>query len=536
MVTKTPTSLAELRLTKLLHLRALHEEKRRRAIEASRTMDVFAALGYVPTEKQQLFHDATENEVLYGGSLGGGKSIALVAEAIRAAVQNPGIRVGVFRRSYPELEESVLAELSTKLGYGQAVGAVWNGTSRELKFPNGSLIMFRYAESMKDATRRQGGQYQLIIIDELTLMRPDVVEFLKSRLRSGDPTIPVLGFRASANPGGPGHGAVRNRYIDPTSYGKNIIIDHDTGLTIRFVQSSMKDNPHLDEGYRARLNSLPEDLRRAFRDGDWGVFSGQMFRELSHERHVVQPIALPATWRRYQGVDWGYSAPWAVLWAAVDEDGRVWVYRELYAKQVGEADQAKRILEAESSEQPTDDGGTETVMEPIVARFADDAMWATRGDAKAISAIYAENGVHLTEAGKGAGSRVTGWQRVRSYLSEGPACSHHRALGWTTCPRIHFFPQAENLFLELRDLPHATKGDPEDADSDAPDHASDALRYLLTNLGTGPEFFIDDSPAPGDKTAPQLTAGGLYAIRPGESLYGLEDAPVGFLDDAPWRG
>jgi hypothetical protein len=191
-------------------------------------------------------------------------------------------------------------------------------------------------------------------------------------------------------------------------------------------------------------------------------------------------MTLPVSWKRYNGIDWGFAAPWAVIWAAVDEDGRAWVYREIYEKQVGEAEQARRILAAESSD------------EEVLMRFADDAMWATRGDAKPIAGVYADNGVHLIPAGKGAGSRIHGWQRVRSYLDNAPACPHHRALGWETCPKLHIFTTCENLYRELRDLPHATKGDPEDADTNADDHLADSLRYLLSNLGTGPSFPLLD--------------------------------------------
>jgi hypothetical protein len=443
---------------------------------------VFDTLGYTPTPKQQLFHDATEFDVLFGGSLGGGKSVALLMHAIRACVQCPGLRVGAFRRSYPELKESLLAELAQR-DFARAVGARWNGTEYDLRFPNGALLMFRYAETVRDATVRQGGQYQLLVFDERTLTPPEVVSFLESRLRTGRAEVPVLGIRSSANPGGPGHGAVRARYVDATEYGKRIVVDK-RGRSVRFIRSSMEDNPHLNEEYKADLLNLPEEQRKALRDGDWGAFAGQMFRELSRDRHVIDPITLPASWRRYNGVDWGYTAPWCVLWAAADEDGRVWVYREIYQTQVGEAAQAQAILDAESDD------------EHIVARFADDAMWATRGDARPIADVYAENGVYLTPAGKGAGSRVIGWQRVHSYLGEGPACPHHRAQGWATCPRMHIFSTCPNLFRELQDLPHATKGNPEDADTAASDHAADSARYLLTNLGTGPEFtlFEDDKP------------------------------------------
>ena len=179
---------------------------------------------------------------------------------------------------------------------------------------------------------------------------------------------------------------------------------------------------------------------------------------------------LPSTWKRYSGIDWGYTAPWAVLWGAQDEDGRVWLYRELYATQVAESDQAKRIVAAESGE-------------TVAARYADDAMWASRGEAKPIATVYGEHGAHLTAAGKGPGSRISGWQRVHSFLAEGPACPHHRALGWETCPKLHVFPQAENLIRTLSALPHATTGNPEDVDTKAEDHAPDALRYLLINLG-----------------------------------------------------
>ncbi|KIF00865.1 hypothetical protein PL81_38785 [Streptomyces sp. RSD-27] len=404
-------------------------------------------------------------------------------EAIRACVRHPGIRVGAFRRTYGELKESLLAELA-QAQYAAVLGASWNGTDYELRFPNGSLLMFRYAESIKDASRRLGGQYQMLIFDERTLTPPDVCSFLESRLRSGRSDIPVLGIRSATNPGGPGHGAVKTRYIQPTNYGETVITG-EHGRTVRFIPSKLSDNPHVNPEYAQSLQALPEQLRAAYLDGDWNVFAGMMFPEVKRDRHVLDPIALPGSWKRYNGLDWGFTAPWAVLWGAVDEDERVWIYRELYERGVGEAEQAQRILAAEAPG------------EHVSVRYADDAMWATRGDAKAIASVYADNGVYLSQAGKGAGSRVTGWQRVRSYLKEAPACPHHRAQGWTTCPLLHVFSTVTELYRELSDLPHATKGDPEDADTTADDHAADALRYLLSNLGTGPEFLLLEEPTAG---------------------------------------
>ena len=106
---------------KLRRLAELRERHRKLEAERLANLDIFSLIGYTPTPKQQIFHDATEHSVLFGGSTGGGKSRALCAEAIRACVRYPGLRVGAFRRSYPELRESLLAELA-KLEYAAPLG------------------------------------------------------------------------------------------------------------------------------------------------------------------------------------------------------------------------------------------------------------------------------------------------------------------------------------------------------------------------------------------------------------------------------
>ncbi len=469
---------------------AVLQERLRRAQNDNLQGRVFEALGYTPTPKQQQFHDATEFDVLYGGSAGAGKTRALVMEGIRACVQYPGITVGAIRRSYPELEESLLAELRVMLGDLTALcGARYNESSHDLRFGNGSLIRFRHVGNMADATKRQGGEYQLLLFDERTLTPPDPVAFLYSRLRSGRADIPVLGIRSGTNPGGIGHGAVKAAYIDATDHGRNVVLD-DRGRTVRFIQAFARDNSHINPEYITDLQALPEAMRRAFLDGDWDSFTGQCFTEFRYDRHVVSRRELPAVWRRYAGVDYGYRAPWAVVWGAIDPDGRLWIYREVTRTGVIERDQARLIAELE------------TAAGEDVVHAGDPAMWSRTGEAPSPAQAYAAADVRLLKA---ENDRLLGKARLHTYLADAPACAEHRARGWLTCPLLHVLDTCPLWISHIPALPY----DPvrvEDVDTNAVDHDYDATRYLLSlipNPGRAPTALL---PPDRPRSARPLTA------------------------------
>lgn len=477
--TEDPTSVAvKLRAERLKRLRELQAqaEEARKLEEANA---VFDALEFVPNPGPQtrFLELPDENlDVLYGGAVGGGKSVALLAYTLRSCVKYDGLQAYWFRCTYPELDTSVIKLLTLKFGFAQALGARWVSSKYELAFPNGSVLKLTHAKNVQEATSLRSAEINLLILDERTTIPPDVVELLYTRIRSGDANVPVLGIRSATNPGGPGHTAVLKEYIKATDYGAKEITD-EMGRRRIFIQSKLTDTPQLmaDGAYLKSLQGMAPELRQALLEGDWEVVPGQMFSELSRERHVVKPVPLPPSWRRWVGIDYGWREPWAVLWAAVDEDDRIWIYREIYETEVRESDQAKRILEAEAGED-------------ITAHIADDSMWFSRGEARDIAAIYEDNGCPLTKAGKGPNSRPTGFARIHHYLAEAPACAHHRAMGWETCPMIHFFSTCPNLFDELKNMAFATKGNPEDSDPRYPDHAVDALRYLLVHIGMEPKW------------------------------------------------
>jgi hypothetical protein len=505
------------RKARLEYLRKLQEGAEDKANRLS-TETVYTALKIEPNPgPQSVFLSLPDDnlDVFYGGAAGGGKSFALFAYTLRACAKWPGLQAFWFRRTFPELEHSVLRMLA-RFNYAKAIGGTWNDGKKELRFSNGSILTFLHAKNIQEATALHSAEINLLILDERTTIPPDVVDLLYIRVRSGVEGVPCLGVRSASNPGGPGHGRVRLEYVEATDYGQNTFLDKN-GRTRIFIQAKVTDTPQLAGDYVAALDGLPEELRRAFKDGDWSVFSGQCFTELKRDRHLVKPFPIPGSWRRYAGIDWGWAAPWAVVWGALDEDGRIWIYRERYEAKIRESDQAKNILSDERDED-------------VTGRFADDAMWASRGEARTIADMYEDEGCHIEKAGKGTGSRLAGKARIHSYLADAPACRMHQDMGWETCPKLHIFSTCTNLYRELENLPYATTGNVEDTDPKADDHAYDALRYLLTNIGNEPRWYFleegeniqlvseDDLHRPPRTPVPMI---GGYPILEGNSPWGF---------------
>ncbi len=434
---------------------------------------------------------------------------ALLMDALYNAANYPGMRIGCVRRTYPELEESFIAQLQ-KWRFAQDLGARWNATKRMLSFPNGSVVNFVYAENAQDATRIQGSEYQAWYFDEGGLMNPDVIGHLEERLRSGNKLIPVIGLRISSNPGGPSHKYLKDRFVTPTNRGKlkrfmEKVPGTEKTRAIAFIPAKVSDNPHVNEDYQTILDGIADPQRRAaMRDGDWDAMVGQFFASWSHDRHVVPSFPIPAEWQRYAGIDYGFANEWAVIWVAPDNDGRLWGYREIYAAGVLPANQAKIILESEVA------GGEHSVI-----RVADPSMWGSRGTPMTIADEYGIEGCGIYKADN---DRISGWARCHQFLDEGPACEYHRSLGWEKCPMFHVFEDKCPNFIETIPTLPRDPARPEDALKGPGDHLADAWRYVCMAVGTHarPVFHEDEdrpyiSPASGEPSmAPRPPANPFF--------------------------
>ena len=224
-------------------------------------------------------------------------------------------------------------------------GAKYNDSKHVWVFPSGAKIYFGSLQHTDDRLNYQGKRYDFIDFDELTQFTWDEYSYLFSRNRPNGAGTRCY-MRAQANPGGIGHGWVKQRFITPakpmtTIWEKHTVRMPDGAEQIRwrsriFVPSTVFDNKILlqnDPGYLTRLAALPEKERRALLYGDWDCFAGQVFTEWRNDpehyadrvgTHVIAPFAIPQSWRVVRGFDWGYTRPFSVGWYAFDHDGRMY--------------------------------------------------------------------------------------------------------------------------------------------------------------------------------------------------------------------
>tara|TARA_R110002073_G_scaffold16897_5_gene64439 strand:+ start:370 stop:2046 length:1677 start_codon:yes stop_codon:yes gene_type:complete len=398
------------------------------------------------------FLAAPERDVLYGGAAGGGKSYAMLIDPLRFA-HRAAHRALILRRSMPELRE--LIDKSRELYPRAFPGCKYKEVEKLWNFPSGAKVEFGFLERDADVYRYQGQAYSWIGFDEITHLPTEFGwNYLASRLRTTDPEITPY-MRCTANPGGVGATWVKKRYVDP--YPANESFTGEDNLTRKFIPARLEDNPYLayDGRYEEMLKALPPTQRKQLLEGNWDVNEGAAFTEFDLDVHVITPFEIPLSWERVKGIDYGYASESACIWASVDPtDGTLIVYRELYRKGLTGVDLGSIITEME-------------LQDPYsVQGVLDTAAWARTGTTgPTVGESLVKAGHKLRRADK---NRIQGKIQIHEYLK----------VQQSGRPRLQILNTCPNLIRELQSIP-LDKTNPEDVNTHAPDHAYDALRYLI---------------------------------------------------------
>lgn len=409
--------------------------------------------------------NATQTEVLYGGAAGGGKSYAQLLDALIYACKYRKSKQLILRRTFPELERSLI-RVSREL-YPKEL-ATYNEAKHVWRFKNGSLIEFGYCQQESDVTQYQSAEYDTIRFDELTHFTEYMYLYLFSRLRGAN-TFPKQ-IKSSTNPGGVGHVWVKERFIDPAPPLTEIKSSEGTRI---FIPAKVQENKFLmesDPGYIRTLDNLPENERKALRDGEWNLFEGRFFTEWDPAIHIMKPFAIPKEWRRVFVMDYGLDML-AGYWIALDYVGNAYVYREVYQSNLIISSAAALIKELTGTDKLED-------------LCAPPDLWNRRQETgRSVADIFAENGIYLRKVNNG---REQGWLDLREWLKVVPDETGAQSA------RLRIFENCRNI---IRCLP-AVQYDPKNPNDIANDpheltHGPDALRYFAASRPIKPRQEVE---------------------------------------------
>ena len=300
------------------------------------------------------------------------------------------------RRTYPELRDHIepIIRLVPPAGH-------YNITLRSMSFYNGSVIKLGHYS----AAARGGvwaGVHGYSSTDHALPSRNSV--FWETSCAA---STALKRFYPTCNPGGVGHGWVKRLFIDKDYItGRANPEENENPDDYSFIPATVEDNVYLmkaSPSYVKMLSSLPENIRRAHRYGDWNALAGTYFPEFTPEKHVVRPFIIPDHWMRYRAFDYGLDML-ACLWFAQDESGRSYMYRELKVPNLIVSGAARAILSRTPPE------------ERIGITFAPPDMWSRQKDTgRTMAEIFMTSGVPIARADS---SRVQGWLQVKEALAD----------------------------------------------------------------------------------------------------------------------
>lgn len=473
--------------------------------------------------KQEEFCLSKALTTLYGGAVGGGKSYILRLKLILLALEYDGIQILLLRSSLPEVitnHKMAMLQMLAPYGLAKFVG----NPNNEMRFKNGSIIYFGYCSCDDDLLRYQGNQYEVIAIDEAGNFTFEWYRFLRTRnrlsglikLKDGQEMIRPRMY-LSANPVGVGLRWLKRLFVSreytdsemlpyrkkviekgikngeylfkiPDKYNGNFkeymtkkewdemeveakeLIEKD----YYFIPASVYDNAYMVKNnpeYIQTLEQLPEKQKEALLYGSWESPEGQFFYDFEEDIHVIEPFEIPKEWRIYRARDYGLDMT-AVIWAAMDENGDLVIYRTY-----GE----ERLIVSEMCQMVN--AMTEK-WEEIYLDLCPPDMWnKDRQTGKSAIEILPEYGQNPTKANN---DRINGWLSVHEMLK----CRKDKEGNMR--PRLRIFNTCHELIEDLKVIQFDEKN-PNDAAKMPHDvtHFPDALRYLCSSYTYAPENIND---------------------------------------------
>ena len=438
---------------------------------------------------QELFLRCPVFEVLLEGTRGGGKTDCLLMDFAKEVGRGLGSAWtgALFRQTYPQLDDVVK---KSKRWFPQIFPkARINESDYVWKWPTGEELKFRYGQTEDDYWNYHGHEYPWLGFEELTNW-PDLsfYQSMMSTCRSSIEGTPKR-VRSTCNPFGKGHEAVKEYFrigelpactiIEP----EKPFIEGPDGRRLDLsyrkrcrITSSIWENKTLlenDPSYLASILAIKDvNRRKAWLNGDWSIHVGSFLEGVWDPAvHVIDPFFVPSTWPKWRSMDWGFSAPYAVLWLTMDPDGCIYVWRELYGKGEKPGSGSRETVDQVAEKMRAIETHDQRNGYEYQFSIADSAIFSNVGTDRSIGKAFRDAGFKWYPAWKGKGSRINGAQEIIRLLGGG---------------KLKFFRTCKESIRTIPAL-HPSDLNPEDVDTTEEDHAWDALRYGVIRKRQAPE-------------------------------------------------
>lgn len=406
---------------------------------------------FAPTATWQLEAWKDKNEViLLCGTAGSGKTRLALEKCNALAITHPNSSILFVKKTYNQLHGSLLVPFEQSvlgpLLYGSRPIVRKNQNHSCYYYQNGSVIFYAGMANEKERQRIRGiGKYgglDYIFMDEGDQFLKDDYEELMGRLRGNQ--TPFQQMIICTNPNSPGHWLYKELVLKKQA---------------SYYFSTYKDNAHNPANYESRLNRMSGSRLARLKEGKWTSAEGNVY-DFDPDVHVIEPFLIPLNWPRICSIDFGYKAPFVCQFWAIDPDGAMYLYREIYQTHLLVEDAAKLIKYLARNER---------VRSLISDHDAEDR------------ATLAKYGLPTIEAVK---EISPGIQAVQSRLKIGP----------NDKPRMFFFANAlHQIDTELKEINYPTstieefggyvwdKNKSDQSFKEVPikrhDHGMDAMRY-----------------------------------------------------------
>jgi phage terminase large subunit len=278
--------------------------------------------GYAPRGAAAAVWRSHAPEVVISGPAETGKTYSTLHKLDACMWKYPGAQAALVRKTRKSMTGSVLSSYENKvLGKGSPV-VPYGGKSPEwYDYPNGSRV---YVGGMDNPDKVLSSERDLILVNQAEELTIDDWEKLTTRATGRAGNMPYAQVIGDCNPGPPTHW-IKQR------------------ARLQLLESRHEDNPVLfdaagiitAQGRRTLsvLDNLTGVRYRRLRLGQWAASEGAVYEDWDTAINLVDRFPIPDAWRRIRVIDFGYTNPFVCQWWAIDGDGRMYLYRELYMSQ-----------------------------------------------------------------------------------------------------------------------------------------------------------------------------------------------------------